>query len=805
MLKKSYIQILLAANMAVAILGFAALRQSPYIGIEFSEEAARIVNVDDGGPADLAGIKKGDKIAGVNGTDLPDFALALAPTFLTSNEEINVFWKTQRRLYEDISTGRPLDLAIERDGERYRFSVTPLPFPFTAALGRSLDIYLVLVGMLSITYLIIRKKENETTIILFLLAAFIALSDMSCVFEMRDIVYPYYPFRLLSLINISTVPVCGAILLHFSLVFPRRKRLLEERPSFTRWLYAISAAVAIADVSTVFGGNILGRTHFQVIFISFPFILLYSFFTENDPLYRRQIKWIVFGLSVPVVLRAVLVFIPRLLWGNSIVDGGNILFIFSWCLMPASIYIAFTRYRLMDIDDLIDSAVIYGLTITVLAGAEMLLLGSLSNIYGPALYGSPFAAVPAVLLIVFIYLPVRNAVKRSVEKMFKRGSYDTEDEAKRFVLQEGVCGDAPVLERFSTFVRDLLGPSGVCVIEKRSGPRVTFADGEKGMEAAKAIAADANRLCEYFKDNRRPAYGFELTEKGILIVGVGLKPATTLDSALFVPVFVGNRCRSIVIFFEKWNRTPYSKKDRSLCESLAINIGHILHAEEMKRAKEEAEAEHRRQREHVMKEMHDGLGSILTNITVASRIADSSFEMEGDKAKEMVGVISRCSVQATDFLRTGLTILDNQEGELGPVIKNMRHRLGGMLQECGIGVNFEFGEGVEGMKTDAVTGLNMVRSVQEAFNNIMKHSGAEEVSVRFSRDNDKLKVEIEDNGKGFDLIGQKGQGYGLMNMAKRMEGLGGTLEINSSPGKGTRLEMVIPQKYPGMGMEMPLE
>ena len=89
------------------------------------------------------------------------------------------------------------------------------------------------------------------------------------------------------------------------------------------------------------------------------------------------------------------------------------------------------------------------------------------------------------------------------------------------------------------------------------------------------------------------------------------------------------------------------------------------------------------------------------------------------------------------------------------------------------------------------TAINLYRVVQEALQNVVKHSGAREASVTFARDDRSMSVRIEDRGVGFDP-GHARHGIGLDGMRERLRLLGGTLKIDSKPGMGTRIEARIP-------------
>ena len=111
----------------------------------------------------------------------------------------------------------------------------------------------------------------------------------------------------------------------------------------------------------------------------------------------------------------------------------------------------------------------------------------------------------------------------------------------------------------------------------------------------------------------------------------------------------------------------------------------------------------------------------------------------------------------------------------------------------GISVQFHSGDADHfGLTPEAET--HVYRIAQEALNNISKHAGARHVAVLLEHREDGFVLVIEDDGRGFDVaaIRSEGAGLGLINMRERAQLLGGTLEIETDPGKGTSIFLRVP-------------
>ncbi len=113
-----------------------------------------------------------------------------------------------------------------------------------------------------------------------------------------------------------------------------------------------------------------------------------------------------------------------------------------------------------------------------------------------------------------------------------------------------------------------------------------------------------------------------------------------------------------------------------------------------------------------------------------------------------------------------------------------------------ISVKFSHDE-MEGELLPGTQRLAIYRIYQEAMNNVLKHTRADEVRIRLQKENGKIILEVKDNGDGFDVpedwLELIRQGHlGLAGMRERAEAMGGALEVDSRPGAGTRIRVSVP-------------
>lgn len=192
------------------------------------------------------------------------------------------------------------------------------------------------------------------------------------------------------------------------------------------------------------------------------------------------------------------------------------------------------------------------------------------------------------------------------------------------------------------------------------------------------------------------------------------------------------------------------------------------------------------ERKRIASELHDGLGQSL--IIIKNR-AMLGLNKRGDQERvtKELNSISESASQALDEVREITNNLRPQLLDrlgLTKAIHAMVSKTTGVIEIAGEIDNIDglFSENDE---------IGIYRIVQESMNNIIKHADASAASVRVRRERDLVVIEIEDNGRGFDLVTADAQrtGLGLAGVRERTYVLGGEIEIDSAPGKGTRIRV----------------
>src|SRR5450830_1849204 len=188
-----------------------------------------------------------------------------------------------------------------------------------------------------------------------------------------------------------------------------------------------------------------------------------------------------------------------------------------------------------------------------------------------------------------------------------------------------------------------------------------------------------------------------------------------------------------------------------------------------------------------MQDMHDGLGSSLVS---ALRVVEHGHMNEAEVAQVLKGCI--------DDLKLAIDSMEPVEADLLLLLATLRFRLGPRLQSTGITLRWEVNDVPPLNWLDPKNALHILRILQEAFTNIIKHTHATEIRVATGVQNDQVVVTITDNGQGFTpeslLKGDGVSGKGLSNQRRRAQAIGAEIHWESDQA-GTRVTLQLPIKH----------
>ena len=185
------------------------------------------------------------------------------------------------------------------------------------------------------------------------------------------------------------------------------------------------------------------------------------------------------------------------------------------------------------------------------------------------------------------------------------------------------------------------------------------------------------------------------------------------------------------------------------------------------------------ERRRIMADMHDGIGGQL--------ISTLSLVEGGEATKEQIAEALR---ECIDDLRLAIDSLEPADHDLLPVLGNLRYRLEPRLEAKGIALDWRVTDLPRLSCLTPQNVLHVLRILQEAFANVLKHAQAKVVRVATSADARGVSIDVSDDGRGFDAEGAS-RGHGLASMRQRARSLGGDLRLTSSP-SGTTLSLRLP-------------
>jgi signal transduction histidine kinase len=202
------------------------------------------------------------------------------------------------------------------------------------------------------------------------------------------------------------------------------------------------------------------------------------------------------------------------------------------------------------------------------------------------------------------------------------------------------------------------------------------------------------------------------------------------------------------------------------------------------------------ERDRIGREMHDGLAQVLGYVNTKAQ-AVNEFLRAGQtvpathQLQELIAAAQEASTDAREII-VGLRLNNVDERQLTDLADEYVNRF---ERRSGVVTDLVVAQSWDDTGVPSTVKVQSLRIIQEALTNARKHARANHVGVTLDRCNNSAVIMVKDDGCGFmlsRLLRPDFSRYGLRTMRERAQAVGGTLRIESAPGKGTCIEATLP-------------
>jgi signal transduction histidine kinase len=192
-------------------------------------------------------------------------------------------------------------------------------------------------------------------------------------------------------------------------------------------------------------------------------------------------------------------------------------------------------------------------------------------------------------------------------------------------------------------------------------------------------------------------------------------------------------------------------------------------------------------RDRIASDLHDEVGSNLSNIYIFSNVAQQKANANQQTAP-LLQKIMDYTQQSMEAMNDIVWMINTRNDRFENIIVRMRTLAAELTETSDCALQMNFDESLNDVKLNMEERKNFYLIYKEAINNLVKYAGCKNVWVDMSLRQNTVTLIIRDNGKGFD-VANTSTGNGIFNMKKRAEFLNGTFRVDSKIGEGTTLQL----------------
>jgi len=505
-------------------------------------------------------------------------------------------------------------------------------------------------------------------------------------------------------------------------------------PRWTRWLFLFSILASFSFLASPEWRVILDTVAFPQ-FILTMYAQVYRYRRVSSAAERQQTKWFVFGVLMSGVFFVIGLLIYKKL-GPPLIN-----------IIPLTLAIAILRYRLWDIDLIINRALVYGALTAGIVALYILLVGSLSVLSQTT--GNLLISLLATGLIAFLFQPLRERLQRGVNRL---------------------------------------------VYGERDDPYVALSRLGRRLEATLAPESVLHTIVETVAQTLKlPYVAISLNQNGQFKIAAefGRSKLEPIDLPL---IYQGEPVGELILA----PRAPgehFTSSEQQLLDDLARQAGVAAHAvrltADLQRSRERLVAAREEERRRLRRDLHDGLGPQLASLALKLEAARNRMSDNPQAVSLLTDLSTRTQDAVADIRRLVYALRPPALDELGLVMA-LREGTTQYNQPGANVLNITFDAPEKLPPLPAAVEVAVYRIAQEALTNVIRHAEAHTCFVRLRLDESLglLCLDVQDDGKGLPM--KRRAGIGLNSMRERAEELGGILTVTSVTTGGTSVLARLP-------------
>jgi signal transduction histidine kinase len=479
---------------------------------------------------------------------------------------------------------------------------------------------------------------------------------------------------------------------------------------------------------------------------------IYRYRRVSGALQRQQTKWVVLGVSVALGMSIVFSFFGQLIPTIGRPETGydltsDTVLTLAFLFIPLTLGFAILRYRLWEIDVVVNRTVVYGALTAGLVGLYLLIVNGFEALV--RVRGNLPPSLLATALVAVLFAPLRQRLQAGVNRLM----YGERDDPYRVLTH--------LAERFGAAhaPESVLPTLAETVAHAMNSPYA----------AITLLHSDA--------PVPRPS------------------PPAFRGTPLRLPLEYQGEAVGELLVAPRGPQEDFSAADRRLLETLARQIGPAAHAvrltADLQLSRGRLVTAREEERRRLRRDLHDGLGPQLAALALKIETVRNRFAENQNLDAALVDLTERTQAAVSDIRRLVYALRPPALDELG-LLAAIRQAAEQYSQPGDRSPQVTVDAPPSLPALPAAVEVAAYRIVQEALNNAVRHSAASTCRVRVSLESERdiLRLEIADDGCG--LPAQHRTGVGLVSMRERAEELGGRFSIEAPSSGGTIVKVELP-------------